>query len=187
MSNKKSMSRLTRLTVAAVLTALSLVFTFTVRFPMFTSFYEMEFSDFPVLVTTSLLGPVYGLASLLAVCLIQATTVSASSGIIGFLMHFVASGAMILIVYFVRKRLGGIKGAVIGGVLGVAAMVLIMVPMNIWLTTEFMGLPAGEFIKGFLGVCVAFNLIKAGANVLIFSLTFPTLEKQLKALVSRSR
>lgn len=183
MSKSKTRSRLIKLTTAAVLTALSLVFTFTVRFPMFTSFYEMEFSDFPVLITTFLLGPAYGIVSLFAVCLIQATTVSASSGIIGFLMHFVSSGAMILIVYFIRKKLGGIKGAVISGVLGVAVMVLIMIPMNIWLTTVFMGLPVNEFVKGFLGVCIAFNLIKASANVLIFSLTFPTLKKQFEKLV----
>lgn len=98
-------------------------------------------------------------------------------------MHFVSSGAMILIVYFIRKKLGGIKGAVISGVLGVAVMVLIMIPMNIWLTTVFMGLPVNEFVKGFLGVCIAFNLIKASANVLIFSLTFPTLKKQFEKLV----
>lgn len=185
MSKSTTRSRLIKLTTAAVLTALSLVFTFTLRFPMFTSFYEMEFSDFPVLVTTFLLGPVYGIVSLFTVCLIQATTVSASSGIIGFLMHFISSGAMILIVYFIRKKLGGIKGAIISGVLGVTVMVLIMIPMNIWLTTVFMGLPVGEFVKGFLGVCIGFNLIKASSNVLIFSFAYPTLNKQFKKLLKQ--
>lgn len=186
MSNKNrgtAKAALIKITTAAVLTAMSTVFALTVRFPLFTAFYEMEFSDFPLLVCTFLLGPVYGILSLLAVCLIQALTVSASSGIIGFIMHFAASGAMLLTVYFTKKKIGGIKGTVISSVLGVAVMVAVMIPMNIWLTSVFMKLPASEFISGYLGVCAAFNFIKSASNILLFSLTFKTLEKSFKKLM----
>ena len=57
MSNKNrgvTRAALIKITTAAVLTALSAVFALTVRFPLFTAFYEMEFSDFPLLVCTFL-------------------------------------------------------------------------------------------------------------------------------------
>ncbi len=174
--------KLQKLTTAAVLTAISLVLMATIRVPLFTPFYELEFSDFPVLICTFLLGPAYGMCSLFSVCLIQSLTVSASSGFIGFVMHFVASGAMIMIVYLIRTKVNGIKGKIFAAVLGVAAMTLIMIPMNLWLTSYFMKLPMSEFVSGYLAVCVAFNLVKASANVALFYIAYPLTSKQFKKL-----
>ncbi len=188
MSEKKEISqrqKVIKLTVAAVLTALSLVLMATLRFPVFTSFYELEFSDFPILVCTFLLGPLYGIVSLFIVCLIQTLTVSSFSGIIGFIMHFVASGAMILTVYFIKSKFASVKGTVISSVLGALIMTLIMIPMNIWLTSVFMQLPASEFIKGYLGFCVAFNLLKSVLNIVIFYASFSTVGKLYNKLYER--
>ena len=183
-SNYTNKQKLQRLTTAAVLAALSLVLMVTVRFPIFPSapFYEMEFADVPILVCSAVLGPVYALISLFVVCLVQTLTVSASSGIIGFLMHFLSSGLMILTLWFIKKKISGFKGVIISGLCGVIVVVLVMIPMNIWLTSEFMGLPASEFFKAFLGYCVGFNAIKAGANVLIYNLLSPQLNKVYKKL-----
>ncbi len=157
----------------------------TVRFPIFPSaaFYEMEFSDVPILICAGVLGPVYALVSLFVVCLIQTLTVSASSGIIGFLMHFLSSGLMILAMYFIKKKINGFKGVIISAICGVLVVVVVMIPMNIWLTSVFMALPVTEFIKGFLGVCIAFNLIKAGSNVILYNILSPVLEKQYKKII----
>ncbi len=176
--------KLQRLTTAAVLAALSLVLMVTIRFPIFPSapFYEMEFADVPILVCSAVLGPVYALASLFVVCLVQTLTVSASSGIIGFLMHFLSSGLMILTLHFVKKKITGLKGAFISGLCGVLVVVLVMIPMNIWLTSVFMNLDFTAFIKGFLGVCVAFNLIKAGGNIVVFNIIAPVVLKEYKKL-----
>ncbi len=185
MNNYTNKQKLQRLTIAAVLTALSVVLMMTVRFSIFPAapFYEMEFSDVPILICSGVLGPVYSLVSLFAVCLIQTLTVSASSGIIGFLMHFLSSGLMIIAMYFVKKHITGLKGIIISAICGVAIVVIVMIPMNIWLTSEFMALPLNEFIKGFLGVCVAFNLIKAGSNIIIYNIISPAVEKQYKKLI----
>ena len=181
-SNYTSKQKLQRLTTAAVLTALSLVLMVTIRFPLFTPFYEMEFADLPLLICSAVLGPVYALVSLLVVCIIQTLTVSASSGIIGFFMHFLSSGLLILTLYFLRKAIKGVKGVVISGICGAIVVVLVMIPMNIWLTSEFMQLPFNEFISGYLGVCIAFNLVKAGSNIILFSLLSPTIKKQYNKL-----
>lgn len=185
MKNKKNYTnkqKLQRLTTAAVLTALSLVLMATVRFPLFTAFYELEFSDFPLLICASLLGPVYSIVSLFVVCLIQTLFFSSASGFIGFVMHFVSSSLMILAVYFIRKAIKGLKGVVISGVCGALIMTLVMIPMNIWLTSVFMSLPIEDFVAGYLGLCVAFNLVKSGANIILFSVLSPTIKKQYNKL-----
>lgn len=180
-----SKQKLQRLTTAAVLTALSLVLMATVRFPLFTSFYEMEFSDLPLLICSAILGPVYAIVSLFVVCLIQTLFFSSASGFIGFVMHFVSSGLMILSLYLVKRAVKGVKGVVISGICGAVIMTLVMIPMNMWLTSVFMQLPVSEFVTGFLGVCVAFNLIKSGSNILIYSLLSPAIKKQYNKLFKR--
>ncbi len=179
--------QLQRLTIAAVLSALSLVLMATVRFPIFPAapFYEMEFSDVPILVCSGILGPVYAIVSLFIVCLIQTLFFSSSSGFIGFVMHFVSSGLMILVVYLVRKAVKGFKGIVISDVCGVIVMTLVMIPMNMWLVSEFMNIDARGFINDFLLVCVAFNLIKATSNVVIYTILAP--EKIFYKLVGEGK
>lgn len=183
-SNYTNKQKLQRLTTAAVLAAFSLVLMVTIRFPVFPSapFYEMEFADVPILVCSAVLGPVYALVSLFVVCLVQTLTVSASSGIIGFLMHFLSSGLMILTLYFIKKKISDIKGAILSGICGVIVVVIVMIPMNIWLTSVFMNLDFTSFVKGFLGVCVAFNLIKAGGNILVYNIIAPVILKEYKKL-----
>lgn len=183
---QQNKTHLIRITLAAVLSALSLVLMATVRFPIFPSmpFYEMEFSDVPILICSSLLGPVYSIISLFIVCLIQTLFFSSSSGFIGFVMHFVSSGLMILVVYFIRKKIPGIKGVIISGVLGAVVMTLVMIPMNIWLTSVFMNINLKAFVTGFLAVCVAFNLIKSSSNLVIYNILTPRLEKAFSKLTS---
>ena len=54
-SKSESSKKLQRLTLAAVLSALSLVLMATIRFPIFPAapFYEMEFSDVPIILLTA--------------------------------------------------------------------------------------------------------------------------------------
>lgn len=183
-TNKQNLQRLT---TAGVLAALSLVLMATVRFPIFPSapFYEMEFSDVPILLCSSILGPVYSLITLFIVCLIQTLFFSSSSGIIGFVMHLVSSGLTILVVWFIRRKLNGIKGVLISDVLGVIVMTLIMIPMNMWMVSEFMGIDVKGFINGFLAVCIGFNLIKASVNLTIYSLISPIITKEFNKLFNK--
>ncbi len=178
--------KLQRLTIAAVMASLSIVLMMTVRFSIFPAapFYEMEFSDVPILICFGVLGPVYSLVALLAVCVIQTLTVSATSGLIGFLMHFVSSALMIVVMHFVKNRINGINGIIISAVCGVAVVVITMIPLNILMVTAFMpNLTFVGFVQGFLGVCVAFNTIKAGTNIVLYNLISPVLESQYKKMM----
>ena len=89
-----------------MLTALSIVLVYVIHFPLIPAapFLEYDAADVPVLIGAMMLGPVSGLVTLLAVCLIQALTVSAASGWIGFMMHFIASSVLVLISSLIYKR-----------------------------------------------------------------------------------
>ena len=176
-----------RITICAVLSALSLVLMITIRFPIFPSaaFYEMEFSDVPILICSGLFGPVYAIVSLFFVCLIQALTVSAASGFIGFVMHFLSSGLMIITLYYLRKAIKGIKGVILSSILGIVVMTLVMIPMNMWLVGEFMGIDIKGFVEGFLAVCIGFNLIKASLNVTIYNLISPVVNKEFAKITGK--
>lgn len=179
--------QLQRLATAGVLAALSLVLMVTIRFPIFPSapFYEMEFADVPILICLSFLGPIYSLVTLFVVCLIQALTVSSGSGIIGFIMHLLSSGLMIIMVHLVRSKINGVKGVVISDLVGIITMTLVMIPMNMWMVSEFMKIDVEGFVEGFLLVCVAFNLIKSTANLTIYSLISPVITKEYKRITKK--
>ena len=190
MKKTSSRQKLIKLTTTAVLAALSIVLMFMIRFPIFpaAAFYEMEFADVPLLICSWLFGPIYALASLLVVCVIQATTVSSASSLVGCLMHLLSSGLLIVIVSLFKKKINKNKGIksfalrVLAALCGVIGVIAVMIPMNIWQASAFMGMPAAAFARDFLWICIAFNAIKAGANVLIYSLLSPQLAKVYKKL-----
>lgn len=178
-----------RLTTAAVLSALSIVIMGVLHFPIFPSapFYEMDFADVPVLICTSLLGPLYGLLSLVTVCIVQAVTVSSVSGLIGFYMHFLSSGLMIIVVDYIRKHNEGVKGVITSVICGIFVKTLVMIPLNIWQASMFMGISMEQFINTILNICIAFNVIKAATNIIIYSLIASVIEKEWHKLFKKNR
>lgn len=181
----KTLNPIKKLTLSAVLCALSLVLMSTIRFPIFpnATFYEMEFADVPILICSGILGPVYSIISLLVVCTIQTLVFSSGSGIIGFFMHFLSSGLMIIVVWILRNCIKGLKGVIISDILGVIVLTLVMIPMNMWMVSEYMKVSVSVFFESFLVVCVLFNLIKATCNLTIYSV----IEKPVKKLFDRLR
>lgn len=183
-TNVSNKEKIRRITVTAVLSALSIVLMATVRFPLFPSaaFYEMEFSDIPILVCSGLFGPVYALISLFTVCLIQAITVSSASGIIGFLMHFLSSGFMVLVIWLYRKKVPGKKGIILSSLAGITVMTFVMVPMNMLMVRVFLNIDMMAFLNSYMLVCVAFNVIKSAINITVFNLIIPKLKKEFNKL-----
>lgn len=92
--------------IMAMLTAVSIVLVYFIHLPLIPGFAFLEYdpADIPVLIGAMMLGPVSGIVILLAVCLIQALTVSAASGWIGFFMHFIASSVLVLIPSIIYRK-----------------------------------------------------------------------------------
>ena len=88
-------------------------------------------------------------------------------------------------VIIIRKKIDGLKGVLISNLLGVIVMTLVMIPMNMWMGSEFMGINVQGFISGFLAVCVAFNLVKSTVNLTLYSLISPIICKEFNKLFNK--
>lgn len=159
-----------KLVKMALLCAMSVALMYVVRFPLMLAYLEYDMADVPMLIGAFIYGPFWGLLLVGIVSALQALTVSAASGWIGFVMHFVATGAYVLVagtIYRTRRTLGG---ALWGLLFGSLAMILIMVPMNLYLSPLFLVsaemdyAAAQQSIRGILWSFVAFNAIKTGIN-----------------------
>lgn len=180
---KKSKSdTITRTAVMAMLTALSIVLVYVIHFPLIPAapFLEYDAADVPVLIGAMMLGPVSGIVTLLAVCLIQAITVSASSGWIGFMMHFVASSVLVLTSSLIYKRKKTTLSLIIGLVVGSIAMTAVMIPLNLVFTGIFMGAGTQTVVEMLIPAIIPFNLLKAGINSAITFAVFTPIAQILK-------
>lgn len=103
---KNSRQNLRKITVMAMLAAVAVVSVYFIKFPLLPSapFLEYDIADVPVLIGTMLFGPSAGLVILLITSAIQAFTVSSSSHIIGFIMHFCASGVLVIAAGLMYKK-----------------------------------------------------------------------------------
>lgn len=171
----------------AMLTALSIVSLYVIRMPLIPAapFLEYDAADIPVLIGSMLLGPVSGIVTLLAVCLIQALTVSASSGWIGFVMHFVASSVLVLIASLIYKRKQTTASLVVGLVIGSIAMTAVMIPLNLVFTGIFLGAGTQTVVQMLMPAIIPFNLLKAGINSAVTFAVFTPIKSILKKYVKK--
>lgn len=171
-----------KLVKLALLSALSILLMMVIRFPIVPSapFLEYEPGDVPALIGAFLYGPGAGLLITAVVSLVQAVTVSAGSGWIGAIMHMVATGTMVLISGLIYKRIHTFKGAVIALAAGSIGMTLMMIPLNLFFTTKFLGVPV-EAVKAMLvPAIIPFNLIKAVGNSALTVLVYKSVARVLR-------
>jgi riboflavin transporter FmnP len=171
-----------KLVKLALLSALSILLMMVIRFPIIPSapFLEYEPGDVPALIGAFLYGPGAGLLITTVVSLIQATTVSAGSGWIGAIMHMVATGTMVLVAGLIYKRMHSFKGAVIGLLAGSVGMTLVMIPLNLFFTTRFLGVPVEAVKAMIVPIIIPFNLIKAVGNSALTVLVYKSVARVLR-------
>ncbi len=171
-----------KLVKLALLCALSILLMMVIRFPVIPSapFLEYEPGDVPALIGAFLYGPAAGLLITAVVSLIQAFTVSASSGWIGAVMHLIATGTMVLVAGLIYKRFHTLKGAAVALVAGTIGMTLMMIPLNLYFTTKFLGVPVEAVKAMIVPAIIPFNLIKASANSALTVLVYKSVAKILR-------
>jgi riboflavin transporter FmnP len=87
-----------KLAKLAIMTAISMVLLLLVRIPFPPApFLVYDPADVPIYITAFAYGPAAGLIVTLVVCLIQAFLLG-GDGLYGFLMHFVATGVVALLI-----------------------------------------------------------------------------------------
>jgi riboflavin transporter len=200
-----------RMVQLAMLIAISSVLVF-ISFPIIPAapFLKYDMADIPILLAAFTMGIPAGLLVLGVAAAVQAFLLG-QDGPLGFLMHIIASGTLIVVAAGIyRKMKKSKKGMVIGLVCGAIAMALIMIPLNFIVTPKVVmdvsmiessklffdslfggydpaaysatAIEAYNMVKGLLlPALIPFNLIKAGLNSLIFYLVFRNMPRLIKA------
>ncbi len=179
---KSEVNKMARL---AMLAALSILLMFLIRFPLIPSapFLEYEPGDVPALIAAFLFGPGAGVLVTLIVSLIQALTVSAGSGWIGAIMHFIATGMMVAVAGYIYKKIHTQKGAIIALVAASISMTLVMIPLNLIFTTKFMNVPMEAVKAMIIPIIIPFNLLKASINSTLTFLVYKPVGKVMRVEV----
>ncbi|HWQ58758.1 MAG TPA: ECF transporter S component [Clostridia bacterium] len=178
--------RVEKLVKMALLCAMSLALMYVVRFPLILAYLEYDMADVPILIGSFLFGPIAGLALTAIVSFLQAVTVSAASGWIGGVMHFFATGAFVLVAGLVYRGKHTLGGALAGLLLGSLAMILVMVPLNYYLSPLFlvsaeMDYAAAQgYLWSIMWSFVAFNAAKTGINSVVTYLIYKPVSRLFK-------
>lgn len=169
----------------AMLVAISIVSLYVVPllsiFPA-VPFLQYDVADIPVLIGTMLFGPGSGLLILLLVSVLQGVTISASSGWVGIVMHFCASGALVVVSGVIYRKWKTAWSLVLGLILGSLAMTALMVPLNLFFTVRFLGVPDQAVKDLLVPAIIPFNLIKSVLNSTITAILFFPLKEILTRL-----
>lgn len=118
-----------KIVMTAMLAALSTVLMFlSFNVPLMPSFIKMDFSELPALIASFSLGPLSGVM----VCLIKnlVNLMNTTTGGVGELSNFILGAAFVAPAGLFYKYKKGRKGALIGSLIGAAAMAIISVFSN---------------------------------------------------------
>ncbi|HVI42390.1 MAG TPA: ECF transporter S component, partial [Anaerovoracaceae bacterium] len=135
-------------------------------------------ADIPIFIGTFAFGPLAGVALTFIVSFIQAFVLG-GDGLIGFFMHFVATGAFVLLAGFIYKRNKTRKNAVIALICGTILMTVSMMLWNLIITPIFLGVPREAVIAMLGTIILPFNLLKAGINSVVTFLTYKSIARFL--------
>ena len=167
-----------KMVTLGVLAALSIVFMTVVKFPIIPAapYLIYEPADVPILVGTFLFGPLSGLAITFVVAAIQATAFS-TDGLVGFVMHMLATGTFVIVAGLIYKKFHNIKGAIAALTAGTLSMTVMMVFANLIIQPYFYGVPYDAVKAMVVPALIPFNLIKAGVNSVITLVVYKAISK----------
>lgn len=151
-----------RITITAMLCAISYVLMVVGRIPV-VLFLKYDPKDVVITLGGLIWGPVTSLIVSVIVSFVEMMTVS-ETGILGCIMNIISSCSFACTAAFIYKRRRKLSGALLGLILGSAAMVVIMLLWNYLITPLYMGYPREAVVKLLLPAFLPFNLLKAGLN-----------------------
>ena len=173
-----------KIAALSMLAAISIVGVMLIRFSIFpqVSFLEYDPADVPIFISTFAFGVVPGMILTAVVSVIQGFTVSAGSGIIGIVMHILATGTFVIVAGLFYKKKKTRKRAYAALALGVVSMCAVMTLWNLIITPIHMGLPHGAIFP-FMPYIIAFNFIKAGINAVLTAVLYKRVHVQIEKFI----
>ena len=159
-----------KLTTIAMMCALAYIVMFVARIPV-VLFLKYDPKDVVIAIGGFLFGPLTSFVISAVVSLVEMFTVS-ETGCWGLLMNILSSCSFACTAAFLYKKRHNRKGAVIGLISGVAAMVAVMMLWNYLITPIYMGYPRAAVAELLLPAFLPFNLLKGGLNAAITILLY---------------
>lgn len=174
----KSQVHLRRMLVAALFVALAYVSRFIFHFNV--AFLTFECKDAFLAIGGMFLGPLWALGMSAATALIEFITIS-DTGWYGLVMNFCAAAAFACVASLVYRYRRTLTGAIVGLSAGVAALVGVMLPLNLLITPAYMGVGIAEVIAILPKLLLPFNLLKGILNMAVVLLLYKPLTRALRA------
>ena len=167
---EKSLSYIRYITVTAIMAAVAAVLQL-LEFPLpmlIPPFIKFDFSELPALISAFALGPVSGVT----VCLIKNVVklLTSQSGGIGELANFLIGACFVGVAGVIYKHNRTRKGALIACLAGSAAMAVLSLPINYYITYPFYSkfMPIDQIVRmyqeinpnvnGLVGCLIIFNI-----------------------------
>ena len=200
MPNTNVNSRTLKLAKMALMLTVAFVCLF-LRFPILpppASFLLFEVSDIPILIAGFVFGPLLGFTIGVVAILLHGFLIVMPSGPYGVIMHIIAVGTYVLVSGYIYEKFKkkewnfacpmhpgticevyqqsklkqwGLLSLIFGGL----SMTVIMLPANLIVTPQFMGVPV-EVVQGMiLPAILPFNLLKAALNTAIVFILYKRL------------
>ncbi|MDR3207168.1 MAG: ECF transporter S component [Oscillospiraceae bacterium] len=167
----KELSRLVKL---GALAAMAVVAAGLLQFPILAAapYLKYDPADVALLIGGFAFGPWWGLALVAVTAALQELVFGGAGGWIGALMHFLASGTLVVVSALLYRRSKSFKRAILALVCGAAAMTVVMIPLNLIFTPLYTGRAVSEVMPLILPAILPFNAIKAFGNALITFLLY---------------
>ncbi|MGN1433152.1 MAG: ECF transporter S component [Ruminococcus sp.] len=184
--NNQEKTKITKLTVTAMLTAIAVVLQYIeVSVPLVPSFLKLDFSDIPELIGAFVISPMYGVIICFLKNLIHLPMTSSVA--VGELSNFILGAVFVFVAGMIYKRNKTKKNALIASLTGAIAMAVLSVVTNYFVVYPvYAQLWAGGDMQVILNMYKAIlpasdTLLK---SLIIFNLPFTFVKGIIVAIVT---
>lgn len=167
---------LKKITAMALISVLAYVSVLVIKVPI--QFLDYDAKDVIIVIGGLILGNIPAIIMSFLSSLLELTV--GSSGIVGFLMNFVATVFYVVPIVFICRKNSSIKKMIIGVLVGTIAMSVIMILFNILISPIYLGTPLKEVLKLLPTLIIPFNLGKGIINGILIILIYKPIKKALQ-------
>jgi len=159
-------TRLKKMTMMAMFSAMAYVVMSYCRIPMFADapYLQYDPKDIIIVIAAFIAGPFAGILISVVVSLVEMLTVS-ETGPIGMIMNVIATVCFVWPAAMIYKKRKTFIAAVIGLAISVVAMTAAMLLWNYLITPFYQGVDRAVIKQMLIPIFLPFNLIKAGINM----------------------
>lgn len=162
----RSRMNLRTLSSLGMLTAVAYVVMYLSKLlPQVAGFLQLDLKDTVICIGGFLFGPVASALISLVVALVEMFSAVSDTGPIGMVMNVLATCSFCCTAASVYKKQHTKKGAVLGLLLGVAALTVVMLLWNYLITPLYMGVERDVVKDMLVPIILPFNLVKGGLNM----------------------